>query len=161
MDYWGNLRGEAASDTSLLDGTEDEDFDTSSYVPASEDDEDITHQASHILFLQSLENPEQTFTLKTAGDINNTIFGYAITIHKSQGSEAGKVYVCLHRSHNSMLSRELAYTAITRAKEELYIVCEKESLVTAAARQQVSGASIYEKANLFKGKILNGLAPSW
>ncbi|MFH1466766.1 MAG: ATP-dependent RecD-like DNA helicase [Pseudomonadota bacterium] len=40
---------------------------------------------------------------------------YAITVHKSQGSEYPAVLVLVHRSHRVMLRRNLLYTAITRA----------------------------------------------
>lgn len=42
--------------------------------------------------------------------------GYAITIHKSQGSEYTNVIVALFEKDNPMITKELVYTAITRAK---------------------------------------------
>ncbi len=54
---------------------------------------------------------------------------FAITIHKSQGSEFDKVIIVLPSSPDSkILSRELLYTAITRAKKELIIISPKEVL---------------------------------
>ena len=46
---------------------------------------------------------------------------YAMTIHKSQGSEFAHVMIALPVSNNPLLSRELLYTAITRAKEKVDI----------------------------------------
>ena len=45
---------------------------------------------------------------------------YAITIHKSQGSEYRAVVIPISANHSHMLTRKLIYTAITRGKE---IVC--------------------------------------
>jgi ATP-dependent exoDNAse (exonuclease V) alpha subunit len=51
-----------------------------------------------------------------------------------------------------MCSRELLYTAVTRAKEELYIVCEKETFVNGIKSQRIKGNTLAEKAEFFKGK---------
>lgn len=47
---------------------------------------------------------------------------FAMTIHRSQGSEWGAVAVALHDSHAGMLVRTLAYTAVTRAKGGLVLL---------------------------------------
>lgn len=47
---------------------------------------------------------------------------YAITVHKSQGSEYGAVVLILHPSHGIMLRRNLFYTAVTRAKKFLCVM---------------------------------------
>jgi exodeoxyribonuclease V alpha subunit len=47
---------------------------------------------------------------------------YAITVHKSQGSEYAAVVLVVHPSHSVMLQRNLLYTAITRARSFLCIV---------------------------------------
>lgn len=49
---------------------------------------------------------------------------WAISIHKSQGSEFSNLVVIFSASHFSMLSNSLTYTAITRAKKRLYVVGE-------------------------------------
>ncbi|GAB6875622.1 SF1B family DNA helicase RecD2 [Thermaerobacter litoralis] len=62
---------------------------------------------------------------------------WAITIHKSQGLEfPGLVVLALAQSHGRMLSRALAYTAVTRAKERLLILEEADALDQAVARQR-------------------------
>ncbi len=53
---------------------------------------------------------------------------YCITIHKSQGSEFNKVAISLFKEHFILFSRKLLYTAITRAKEKVVIICDKKSL---------------------------------
>lgn len=57
---------------------------------------------------------------------------WAITIHRSQGSEYDEVLVVLPRGESPMATRELLYTAITRAKRTVYIAGELESVRKAA-----------------------------
>jgi exodeoxyribonuclease V alpha subunit len=51
-----------------------------------------------------------------------------MTIHKSQGSEFAEVIVILPAEENPILTRELVYTAITRAKSRVYLVASKSIL---------------------------------
>ncbi|MGQ9730555.1 MAG: SF1B family DNA helicase RecD2 [Candidatus Zipacnadales bacterium] len=53
---------------------------------------------------------------------------YALTVHKSQGSEYDVVVLVLHRTHHIMLQRNLLYTGLTRARELLVIVGDKKAL---------------------------------
>lgn len=91
------------------------------------------------------------FTLNTAAEFNEMLMGYAITVHKSQGSEWRNVFIYLHQSHARMTSRELVYTAMTRAKEYLYIICEPDripnygSLTKAAKNPRLKGNTLAEK----------------
>ncbi len=59
---------------------------------------------------------------------------FAMTIHKSQGSEFDEVVVVLPEDDNRVLSRELIYTAVTRAKKEVKIVAKKQLLKQALSR---------------------------
>jgi exodeoxyribonuclease V alpha subunit len=56
---------------------------------------------------------------------------YAMTVHKSQGSEFQAVILLLPKSDNPLLRRELIYTAITRAKERLAVFGTKKAFLTA------------------------------
>lgn len=53
---------------------------------------------------------------------------YAMTIHKSQGSEFEHVAITFDNSHARLLSKELIYTAVTRAKEKVTIYSTKNAL---------------------------------
>lgn len=57
--------------------------------------------------------------------------GWAISIHKSQGSEYKAVIIVLSTSHYVMLARNLIYTAITRAKELAVIIGSRKALAIA------------------------------
>ena len=96
---------------------------------------------------------EREVTIDSAGDVNGLLLGYALTVHKSQGSEFRKVFLCLHHTHSKMISRELLYTAVTRAREELYIICEENTFVKGIETQRVKGNTIEEKASYFQGKL--------
>ena len=66
---------------------------------------------------------------------------YAMTIHKSQGSEFNKVLIVLPDAENiSILTRELLYTGVTRAKQKV-VVQGKESGILQAAERRVKRAS--------------------
>lgn len=60
---------------------------------------------------------------------------YAMSIHKSQGSEFPSVIVPMVASYHRMLERNLLYTAITRAKQSLILLGEGQSFQTAVSRQ--------------------------
>jgi exodeoxyribonuclease V alpha subunit len=60
---------------------------------------------------------------------------YAMTIHRSQGSQYASVSVILPDSESPLLTRELLYTAITRAQQQVRIVGTLEMVAAAVARQ--------------------------
>jgi exodeoxyribonuclease V alpha subunit len=70
---------------------------------------------------------------------------YAITIHKSQGSEYDKVIVVLPARPSAVLSRELLYTAITRAKSSVVIVSSEASLRAALATTLARASGLRER----------------
>lgn len=66
-------------------------------------------------------------------DLDQLEPAYAITCHKSQGSEFPAVVLPLFRAHHMMLRRNLVYTAFTRAKRVLVTIGQHEALQTAAS----------------------------
>lgn len=60
--------------------------------------------------------------------LNNLLLGYAMTIHKVQGSQNKVVIVIVDDSHKHMLSRNLLYVAASRAQEKLYIIANENTL---------------------------------
>ena len=65
---------------------------------------------------------------------------YAMTIHKSQGSQFGTVIVRLPEPTSRVLTRELLYTAVTRAEQQL-VVIGSEAAIRAAVARPVARAS--------------------
>ena len=60
---------------------------------------------------------------------------YAMTVHKSQGSEFNRVLIILPDRDSPLLTRELLYTAITRAREKVEIWGKKEVFLGAINRR--------------------------
>lgn len=60
---------------------------------------------------------------------------YAMTIHKSQGSEFDRIHMLLPGHDSAILTRELIYTGITRAKHKVDIWGNEEIFVTAVSRR--------------------------
>ena len=54
--------------------------------------------------------------------------GFAITIHRSQGSEYPFIIIPIHESQQPMLSRELLYTAITRGQQMVVLIGSRRAL---------------------------------
>jgi len=65
---------------------------------------------------------------------------YAMTIHKSQGSEFEQVLVILPGGPSALLSRELIYTAITRARKNVLLLGDEET-ITAGIERKIERAS--------------------
>lgn len=59
---------------------------------------------------------------------------YAISVHRSQGCEMPVVVIPVHSAYGGMLSRNLLYTAITRAKQACVLVGQREAIARAARR---------------------------
>jgi len=66
---------------------------------------------------------------------------YALTIHKSQGAEIGEVVVVLPAQASAVVTRELLYTAVTRAKDRVKIKTKRSvfDLAVAAKIKRHSG----------------------
>lgn len=68
--------------------------------------------------------------------MNNLLLGYAISIHKSQGSEAKAVIVITSPMHKRMLSSNLLYVADSRAKEQLIEIGDIETIKEGLKRHE-------------------------
>lgn len=154
LDYWGFNDGQdhTGSGDVVTSGDDDVDFLLSQSVAMGSGSKDRVRQASHVVTVRMLDTDKE-ISLDTASDINALLMSYALTVHKSQGSEFRKVFLMLHQSHATMMQRELLYTAVTRAKEELYVICEPDSFTKGILNQRIKGDSLSEKAEHFKGKL--------
>jgi exodeoxyribonuclease V alpha subunit len=68
------------------------------------------------------------------GDLDELLLAYALSIHKSQGSEYPCVIIPLHTEHFMMLQRNLLYTAVTRGKRLVIVVGTRRALELAIQR---------------------------
>lgn len=88
----------------------------------------------------------------TSSTYNSFALAYAISIHKSQGSEFKTCIIPLSTSYSIMLYRKLYYTAITRAKKKLYLIGNKNILSLAAKNNTSSIRNTYLKEEILKLK---------
>ena len=71
-------------------------------------------------------------------ELDELVLAYAVSVHKSQGSEYRAVVLPLTTQHYMMLQRNLLYTAVTRAKELMVIVGTKKALGIAIRNNKVA-----------------------
>ncbi|MEN8153192.1 MAG: ATP-dependent RecD-like DNA helicase [Acidobacteriota bacterium] len=64
----------------------------------------------------------------TKDEFEEITLSYAISIHKSQGSEYDYLILVLSPAHSVMLNRELLYTAVTRAKKKIFLISDEDTL---------------------------------
>lgn len=89
--------------------------------------------------IQAIDLEEQEVTVQFGersvqydyADLNEITLAWAVTIHKSQGSEYPIVILPLYMQHYLMLSRNLLYTGLTRAKQLAIIVGPKRAIALA------------------------------
>jgi exodeoxyribonuclease V alpha subunit len=72
------------------------------------------------------------------GELDELGLAFALTVHKSQGSEYPAVVIPLHTQHYVMLQRNLLYTAITRGKKLVVLVGSRKALAAAVHRQDTA-----------------------
>jgi exodeoxyribonuclease V alpha subunit len=93
---------------------------------------------------------------------------FAMTVHKAQGSEFDEVWLQLPRHDSRVLSRELVYTALTRARTRLHVAGSAEVLRAALARHAVrmsglawrlGGQDDHEETSAAPDQIPEAIAP--
>jgi exodeoxyribonuclease V alpha subunit len=72
-------------------------------------------------------------------ELNALDLAYALSVHKSQGSEYPAIVLGLLDEHAAMLQRGLLYTALTRARRLAVIVGSRAALRTAVRRVDTRG----------------------
>ena len=70
---------------------------------------------------------------------------YAMTVHKSQGSQFATAAVILPPPSSRILTRELLYTAVTRARRHLIVVGTEEAVRAAVARPAARASGLGER----------------
>jgi exodeoxyribonuclease V alpha subunit len=77
------------------------------------------------------------------GELDTLVPAYAVTIHKSQGSEYPAIVIPVMTQHYAMLQRNLLYTGVTRGKKLVVLVGQKKAI--AIAVRNVSGRRRWSK----------------
>jgi len=137
--------------------------------PTKDDKQDAKdenqRQASHITTIRFGDVDANVETrLSSVGDYNKIAHAYAFTCHKSQGGEYPIVVIAMHSANAVMLCREWLYTAVTRAREQVVLMCNDRALLTALKSQRIKGQTLDEKAQSFinlmdSGQIVEPLLP--
>jgi len=91
-------------------------------------------------------------------EMNNLMLAYAMTIHKSQGSEFSYVIMPISKEHKRMLTKEIVYTGTTRGKKGVFLVGNMDSLKDAVenknSEKRISSLSYFLKKE-FEGVVIN------
>jgi exodeoxyribonuclease V alpha subunit len=95
--------------------------------------------------ITALDQEEQVVTVTYDGipvlyetsELDEIALAYAISVHKSQGSEYPAVILPILPQHHLLLQRNLIYTAVTRAKELVVIVGSKKALATGVKNDRI------------------------
>ena len=95
----------------------------------------------------TIDFPQCTVVFQTA-DFVDLAHAYAITIHKSQGSEYQAVVMIAHTQHYMMLQRNLIYTGLTRAKKTMVFLGSKKAISIAVNNNKI------KKRNTLFGELI-------
>lgn len=102
------------------------------------------------------------FVTYKKNELNQITLSYAISIHKSQGSEFDYVIIPLVDTYNFMLNKNIMYTAITRAKKKLIILGDETVFYKSVEENNIVIRNTYlkyffnkNKKNIEKNYILN------
>jgi exodeoxyribonuclease V alpha subunit len=87
------------------------------------------------------------------GGLDDLSLAYACSVHKSQGSEYPAVVIPLLTTHFVMLSRNLLYTAVTRGKRLVVLVCDPRAVTLALAEDRKD-----ERRTRLAARIEQGIA---
>ena len=83
-------------------------------------------------------------------DLNELVLAYAVTVHKSQGSEFPCVIIPIHTTHYPLLQRNLLYTGVTRGKKLVVLVGSKKAINIAIRNNRIT-----ERYTRLKERLLN------
>ncbi len=94
------------------------------------------------------------------GELDEVSLAYAITVHKSQGSEYAAVVIPLAVQHYPLLQRNLLYTAVTRGRTLVVIVGEPKALAMAVKSVRSTRRLTNLTARLARGAGAGAVLPA-
>lgn len=106
---------------------------------AGDDGGDREDRADQVLF-----SSDQGFRAVHAMRLPEHETVYALTVHKSQGSEFGTVLLVLPDRDSPVLTRELLYTGVTRARSRLLVWGREEAVRAAVSRPTARASGLYD-----------------
>jgi exodeoxyribonuclease V alpha subunit len=96
------------------------------------------HKEDATLKVEFVEEAGPLFVNYDFRELDELVLAYAVTVHKSQGSEYPVVIIPLVKEHRMLLQRNLLYTAITRAKRFCVLVGQPYALELAVRNDRVA-----------------------
>ena len=82
------------------------------------------------------DRQDDEYVCYSESEYDEVQLAYAMSVHKSQGSEYSQIVLALMPGHYIMLQRNLLYTAVTRAREKVVLVGTKAALYTAVSNDR-------------------------
>ncbi len=86
-----------------------------------------------------------------AGDLDELVLAYCVSVHKSQGSEFDVVIIVISGGSYMLLTRNLLYTAVTRAKKMVVLIGSQENIA-----KTVSNTYTVKRHSLLRHFLLSG-----
>ncbi|MDD4866872.1 MAG: exodeoxyribonuclease V subunit alpha [Mycobacterium sp.] len=93
------------------------------------------------------------FATSRLGDVETM---HAMTIHKSQGGQANEVTVLMPPEDSRLLTRELFYTAVTRAKAKVRVVGSEAAVRVAVARRAMRASGLRQRLQAGRRPVATG-----
>lgn len=152
------LGGGSTVDFDAVDAAEEIDY--SDFRMEDVEEEETKRASSHIVRVEYPDTPGQFDDLSSSGDFADNCFqfGYAMTVHKAQGSEYRKVIMMIHEDHKAFVSREFMYTGITRTVEEFICFIKLDLMAFVCQKQEIKGNGLADKIEYFNSGALADIA---
>lgn len=123
----------------------------------------LSHKLKLVPFEADENDPVSAMEVSTCSEMGKLFLGYAQTAHSAQGSEWRNVFLGFPKNSQFMLTREILYTSITRARTELTIFFEdgskrkkstwlKGTFQDGIKRQSIKGNTLAEKIEFLSEK---------
>jgi exodeoxyribonuclease V alpha subunit len=106
-------------------------------------------EGPHVIF-----GPSQRPRTRTIESLDQAEPAWSLTIHKSQGSEYDNVVISLPDYDSPLMTRELLYTAVTRAKKRVTIIGSDQLLERALQRRISRVSSLPERVRALNARVL-------
>lgn len=98
-------------------------------VGLSEEENEFKEKAICVKFGEKEETKGSKTIFYPKENLKELSLAYALTVHKSQGSDYPYVIMVLSDSHHSMLKKDMLYTAVTRVKNKIFIIGNSKYLL--------------------------------
>ena len=108
---------------------------------------DILHSDKYKLIVEF----DNGMAIMDSQEISNLLLGYAVSIHRIQGSQSKAVLAVIAHQHKRMLSRNLCYVALSRAQECMVLISDQDTIDEALRVQENLARETY-LADLLKGE---------